>query len=100
MQMQEGFSIQKWRLQAHVKMSFLIKKQGASINLFESGQKLFKLTNKDLMIFFRKMITGYHVFFGIPRSTAARKTAALWPLEGVLCRRPITRLRAAWASRV
>jgi hypothetical protein len=44
---------------------------------------MLKFTNKDLMIFFRKMITGYHVFFGMSWSTAARKTAELWPEEGV-----------------
>jgi hypothetical protein len=63
------------------------------------NKKLLKLINKDLMIFFRKMITRYHVFFGILWSSSARKKGGLWPLEGVLCMQAITCLEAAWASR-
>jgi hypothetical protein len=51
---------------------FSYQKQAAAMNSFTFQQNLLKLINKDLMIFFRKMITGYHVFYGIPESMAAR----------------------------
>ena len=48
------------------------------------------------MIFFRKMVTGYHVFFGMSWSTSVRRTAERCAFAGVLCVRKTPCLKASW----